>query len=245
MKSFIVWEGPSELDGKLIVLIATSGGSIKNRKTGGMVQTYILRSDMPPNEALRAGEDASICGDCKHRSGSCYVRVEQGPLVVWKAYKRGSYPKATLEQSAQALSGLKVRLGTYGDPAALPPDLIPALLANAKAWTGYTHQWHRPMARHLARYCMASCDTLAEHAHATAQGWRCFTVVPKDYKGHIPGKSFLCPASKEAGEKIQCHDCTACDGTSSGRTASVYIPVHGVSHKQRQFELITIGHTTH
>jgi len=77
MRSFIIWEGPSELDGKPIVLIATSGGSIKNRKTGGMVQTYILRSDMPPNEALpRNGHTFTVK---MHRSGQT-IRVSEGNI---------------------------------------------------------------------------------------------------------------------------------------------------------------------
>ena len=87
---FVIYEGQSLLDGAPIVAIALTGSS--NPKTGDMVQTYILRQDVRPAEALRTGQDASICGDCKHRpllGGACYVVVAQGPTVVWKGYKAG------------------------------------------------------------------------------------------------------------------------------------------------------------
>ena len=56
----IIYEGPSVIDGKPIVAIATYSG--RNRKTGAMVQTYILRADLNPLDASKTGEDASICG---------------------------------------------------------------------------------------------------------------------------------------------------------------------------------------
>lgn len=62
---FVIYEGPSVLDGAPIVAIAVTASD--NRKTGNMVQTYILRRDVHPSEALRTGDDASIRGDCKHR----------------------------------------------------------------------------------------------------------------------------------------------------------------------------------
>ena len=48
-KGFILYEGASMLDGAPIVVIATMKTS--NRKTGDMVQTWILRSDVNPVEA--------------------------------------------------------------------------------------------------------------------------------------------------------------------------------------------------
>jgi len=65
MKSGIIYKGPSLLDGKPIVVIATF--SNRNTKTGAVVQTYILRSDINPLEASKTGEDFSICGDCTMR----------------------------------------------------------------------------------------------------------------------------------------------------------------------------------
>ena len=65
-KSYVIYDGPSQIDGKPIVAIAQVGTG--NRKTGkGMVQTWILRSDIDPISASRTGEDSSICGDCPHK----------------------------------------------------------------------------------------------------------------------------------------------------------------------------------
>ena len=64
-KSYVIYDGPSEIDGKPIVAIAQV--KTGNRKTGDMVQTWILRSDVDPITASRTGEDVSICGDCPHK----------------------------------------------------------------------------------------------------------------------------------------------------------------------------------
>lgn len=242
-KGFIAWTGKSELDGQPIALVVVRGSH--NRKTGGVIQTYILRSDVSPTAALKSGADVSICGDCKHRPtvsgglGSCYVRVENGPLIVFKTMQRGKYPTLTLAEGAKQLAGDKVRLGAYGDPAAIPSHVWIELLAGASDWTGYTHQWKQ--ADHLKRFCMASCDTETEYNQARANGWRCFYVVPKGFSDKVQG-AFLCPASEEGGKKLTCSQCMACNGTHAGRQASVFIPVHGVAFKQTRFNnLITIG----
>ena len=72
MPGFVFFDGASLIDGAPIVGIAVL--SSVNRKTGNMVQTYILRADQAPLDAIRAGDDESICGDCVHRpalGGSC------------------------------------------------------------------------------------------------------------------------------------------------------------------------------
>lgn len=43
LHGFIAYQGPSQLDGKPVVLIVTRAGRRSNRKTGALVQTYILR----------------------------------------------------------------------------------------------------------------------------------------------------------------------------------------------------------
>ena len=62
MKSAIIYNGPSLLDGKPIVVIATF--SNRNKKTGAVVQTYILCRDISPLEASKTGADFTICGNC-------------------------------------------------------------------------------------------------------------------------------------------------------------------------------------
>lgn len=67
MRGFVVYDGPSAIDGERIVVIVCALERSRNAKTGHMVQTYILRADMHPIEAVRTGADVSICGGCKHR----------------------------------------------------------------------------------------------------------------------------------------------------------------------------------
>lgn len=245
----ILWQGPSQIDGKPIVLIGIKPKKGKaNKKTGGMIQTYILRGDIAPLSALKTGDDVSICGDCKHRPanlGTCYVAVFQGPTMVWNKYQKNGYSTLSLKQGAEWLRDGLVRLGAYGDPAAVPFEVWHSLLRYTATWTGYTHQWHLEQFQEFSEYCMASCDTLEELKQAQDKGWRTFTITQKDLATVDPmvkSKAFLCPASEEAGKKIQCESCLACSGTGGSNTASVYIPVHGLEFKQKKFNnLITIG----
>ena len=71
-KTVCAWKGLSPIDGAPIVLLITGLSPIKseqsiNRKTGPMIQTYILRQDMAPIVAVMSGMDRSICGDCPLR----------------------------------------------------------------------------------------------------------------------------------------------------------------------------------
>jgi len=71
-KTIEAWRGPSPIDGAPIVMIMTGLSRLaseqsKNRKTGPMVQTHIVRQDMAPVVAMMGGHDKSICGDCPLR----------------------------------------------------------------------------------------------------------------------------------------------------------------------------------
>jgi hypothetical protein len=231
-KNGIVYEGPSLIDGKPIVAIALYSDA--NRKTGGMLQTYILRADVDPRDASKTGEDESICGNCPLRGETttdpnrkiaknrrCYVVIGQGPLIAWRAYNRGVYPDArTHDACAELGRGRMVRLGTYGDPAAVPSYVWDSLLADCRGWTAYTH--HKPAMPHLA---MQSADTLQEaKAHWNA-GRRTFRTV-ESVDDIVPGKEILCPASKEAGARTTCQACGLCAGTSTKTEKSIAIPFH-------------------
>jgi hypothetical protein len=232
----ILWRGPSELDGAPIVLIATglANGS-NNAKTGDLVQTWILREDVSPTDAVNTGADASICGSCPHRGmiengknvgRSCYVTVFQAPLNVWKSYHRGIYPQATPE----TLVGRKVRLGAYGDPAAVPASVWAELLAQSLSGTGYTHQW-RTSDRAFAQWLMASCDDQKDALDAARMGYRTFRVTALDSRQDRMKGEVICPASEEAGKKTQCAACLACGGLGSKAKANIVITVHGSAAK--------------
>jgi len=51
----------------IIVLLSGLKTPSRNVKTGPMLQTIIIRSDMHPAEALKTGQDEAICGHCIHR----------------------------------------------------------------------------------------------------------------------------------------------------------------------------------
>lgn len=233
----IIWQGESLLDGSPIVVIAIGFDTASsNRKTGDMIQTYIIRQDISPTDAVQSGADFSICGNCVHRGTvtrdkgktrnvgrTCYVNLGQGPLGVYRAFVRGSYP----EWDGQGVTGRIVRLGTYGDPAAVPVHVWTSLLEGAAGFTGYTHQWRDPRFASLRQYCMASADSPEEAAVAQGKGWRTFRVSLDQSRDPRRSGEALCPASAEAGKKLTCATCLACNGTATARRGSIYIPAHG------------------
>lgn len=230
MDKGIIYRGPSQLDGSPIVVIATATKS--NAKTGAVLQTYILRADMHPLEASKSGADAAICGNCPLRgevtqdparktakNRGCYVNLGQGPSSVYRAMLRGFYPDATQDPAAIG-RGKIVRVGTYGDPAAVPDAVWDSLLSGASAWTAYTHQaaWRPDVA-------MQSADTLAIARDHWSQGRRTFRVVGKTED--LQASEILCPASKEAGYRTTCAACKLCAGTSTKSAKSIAIVAHG------------------
>lgn len=239
----ILWEGASAIDGAPIMLVATGlKASSRNAKTGSLIQTWVLRADMNPVEATKTGDDVSICGDCPHRGDikdganvgrSCYVTVFQAPRNIWQTAQRGKYARFTLDEGRAAFAARNVRLGAYGDPAAVPFEVWESLLTDAARGTGYTHQWETCDSR-FSRYCMASADSALQGELARAMGYRTFRVGTKA-ESIVKGE-FLCPASKEAGVKTNCAACLACGGLSSPNKASVFIPAHGAAGKVNAFE---------
>lgn len=234
---FIFYRGPSQIDGNPIIAIATGIKSKStNAKTGGMVQTYILRADMPPQAAIDSGADVSICGDCPHRNGpdgrTCYVTIFHGPRAVYSAFTRGLYPEVGPGQIKTACARRGIRFGTYGDPAAVPLKAWQPLVETAAYWTGYTHQW-KTADPEYARFCMASVDSESERAAAVAQGWRTFRIRAAG-QPTLP-REVNCPASKEMGKILQCHECRACNGTATGRRGTIVIAVHGTGANRKAF----------
>jgi hypothetical protein len=250
--SIVVYDGPSRIDGKPIVVILTGlADSSENSKTGNLVQSFIIRADVDPTDALKTGDDASVCGLCPHRpliarmleragvpTAPCYVNVGHSVLAVWGAYRRGSYPKASsIDQVAQLLKGRKLRLGTYGDPAAAPVALWQLLVSLAADHVGYTHQWQAVGfdAAAWSPLVMASADNESEALQAQKMGMRYFRVsIGVDRKP----LEVSCPASAEGGRKAQCSDCMLCAGTSK-QARSIVIADHGPGHQKRIIHLLT------
>lgn len=224
-----LWEGPSLLDGAPVMVLLTGlAKSSKNTKTGDMLQTWILRTDIPPHVAVKTGQDASVCGNCPLRpvlfkrgdvsDRKCYVKVFQAPLSTWKANKDA--PVVSPEVARALVGDRVVRRGSYGDPAAIPAHVWDNL--SASPGTGYTHQWRDV---DLSARVMASVHTLAEREDARGRGYRTFRVV-SDVSSLDRGE-ILCPASKEAGARVQCADCNLCNGSRPGdRRKDIAIVAH-------------------
>lgn len=235
--SSVIYRGPSLIDGKPIVAVAVI--SARNTKTGAMLQTYILRADIDPRVASKSGEDYSICGACPHRGiatndpdkvlaekRTCYVVIGQGPVIVYKALCRDYYPTVQGHDAIAAIGkGRMVRLGTYGDPAAVPSYIWDSLISEAEGHTAYSHQSGMAGADYRADMFMQSADTLADAETAWSQGRRTFRVV-SDVADIVKGKEILCPASEEAGKKTTCFACGLCGG-SRVKAKSIAIPAHG------------------
>jgi hypothetical protein len=208
------------------VIIATGFESPSdNRKTGDMIQVWILVKSVSPTEAIKSGLDRLICGSCVHRGHeengrfgvdrSCYVNPGQAPQGIWKAWKAGRYSPL---RSLECFVGRKVRFGAYGDPTHIPLSLALAIAGVASGHTGYTHQWRKPSLQPWRSLLMASVDSVAELVIARSMGWSTFRVGSEASVGES-----LC-ASERVG--TPCMDCLLCAGARNG-LESVHIPPHG------------------
>jgi hypothetical protein len=223
MENGVFYRGPSLIDGAPIVGVAIY--SDRNGKTGRVLQTYIIRADMNPLEASKTGADVSICGTCplrgtptadparKQAAGRrCYVNLGQGPLSVFRALERGRYPDV---DPAAIGAGRMVRVGTYGDPAAIPGEVWDAMLSQATTWTAYTHQ--KPWRPDIAMQSADDYHEAALHWHAGRRTFRVITGLDDLDHNH----EILCPASKEAGRRVQCAACKLCKGSARGKSIAI------------------------
>ena len=226
---YVVYEGKSMINGDDIVGILTTKKS-DNEKTGDMPQLWILPKNVNPNEATKTGEDSSVCGECPHRhhlGGGCYVTVFQAPLSIWKAYQRGNYPKTNGWKNE--VIGRRVRLGAYGDPFAIPQDILNSITdASLIGNTSYTHQWKEDSS--LKEISMASVDSLEEKQQAIENGWRTFRVMEENPSGEylLDDDEIICPNVTKA---INCADCGLCSGNKI-QAKNIAIPVHGSKKKR-------------
>lgn len=220
---YLLYKGPSMLDGGPIICLMTGVDRPSlNRKTGPMTQTYIIREDMHPQEARITGQDKSICGLCPHRNGACYVNLGRDPAAVYQRYLRDNYRAKNLKALGY---NRKIRLGAYGDAAAVPITVWDDLLTSADGWTGYTHS---PFAAPgLKRYCQASADTPEQAALYQSLGWRTFRI--KNKGDPVAKNETLCPYPKSG---MQCIQCMKCNGSQS----NIVTDVHGVKYKQTKFK---------
>lgn len=227
--SYVSYKGPSMIDGApIIALITGIDRPSANQKTGIMLHQWILRDDMSPLEASKAGHDVSICGDCVFRAKdgkerSCYVTLMHAPQNLYRSKEQA---QPLLHKHVR---GEIIRLGAYGDPASIPFDITEDLVKHARGVLGFTHQW-RTCDQRLQHYCMASCETEADRELAKSMGWRTFRVKTPEMP-RLAGER-PCPSSEEAGDNgVTCSKCMQCNGTHTGHTRDFVINVHGTGRK--------------
>ena len=221
VKGFVVFEGLSRFDKKSIVGIVTL--ETTNAKTGNMAQLWILRSDIAPHDAVKTGDDMSICGGCVHRhntGGSCYVLPFQGPLSVYRSYQKGNYPTLSLDDQRSLLTSKGLRFGAYGDPAMLPIDVIAQLHSMASFTTGYTHQWKNKRLQDTLEFVQASVDNVQEYHEVK-------TIRPQSKSFRVvKHQTDLMPDEIEClsdSQGLSCADCRLCNGNRK----DIAIMVHG------------------
>jgi len=195
-----------------------------NPKTGDMIQTWILRSDENPVESSKLGLDKSICGNCplrRHHGGACYVNLGQAPLSIYRAYKRGAYPKYDEAKHAELFFSRKLRLGAYGDPAAVPYEVFKPLVDLSLMHTGYTHQVrHKNFDIRYLNICMVSADTPKQAERMQSLGARTFRVAIAN--DNLAENEIECLSDSKG---ISCADCGLCNGKSN--QPNIAITVHG------------------
>lgn len=231
--SVVVYRGPSMIDPNQGIILVLSGlNESANGKTGALIQSYIISENCDPVTAIRNGSNLAVCGDCPQNpalGGGCYVNEGQAPLSLYRGIERGNIPYLPLSAIAHLLRGRQFRIGSYGDPAAVPVSVWEQILdATESNHNGYTHQWRKRQYQALRTFCMASVETAQEAIEAQAMGWRTFRVRNNSYE--LLPTEIVCPASLEGGYRRQCADCMACDGNpEQGNRRSVAIIVHGNS----------------
>ena len=198
------------------VVVTATGGRRRsvNKKTGNMIQIQAAPTAVDPVTAGNSGHQKLVCFDCPIQA-LCYVNKGHAPLAVWQA-TQGAEPISPAAWDGWA-GDKPVRLGSWGDPAAMPVDVLQTVTGGR--WTGYTHQWRkRP---DLVELCMASVETLEQREEATALGWRTFRPI---LEGQAPDTGeILCPYVSHG---VQCADCMLCNGRRS-QAKDIVVPIHG------------------
>jgi len=221
----IVWEGASLINGAPILVLLT--GTVRpssNRKTGWMLQTWIIPKECHPTEAIQTGQDESVCGSCVLRGNLgknriCYVN-QMSLGQIYKAYKAGQY---TPLHTTHRLSGRDLRIASYGEATALPFKVWQNLICYSRIHTGYTHRWRECDSQWLG-HLQASVESVQDKLEANSKGWFTFRIKRSD-EPKEPDE-VICPASLNPGV-VTCQDCGLCNG----KQRNITVDVHGIGSR--------------
>ena len=155
-----------------------------NKKTGDMIQTWILYDGIEPHKAFKIKEyGETVCGNCPHagyNNNSCYVKWFHAPLNVYKAYKNNRYDY--FDGNYEIFRDKSIRFGSCGDPTLIPIDIVKKIIEVSKNHTGYTHQWINKFALPYKGLFQASVDSFDEYLKANSLGFKCFYVKHESVK---------------------------------------------------------------
>lgn len=235
MSNKVIWFDGSN------VFVARKGKTTNNKISDGtaLVQTYTFSYEQWHLATTSKGFgikaffalDKSNCLDCPfslgNGNGGCYTHKFQqytGFLSLLRSIKSedlSPFNDLKFKQLLKMSTGSYVRFGTYGEPSLIAPNVIAAIVAVAKTWTGYTHQWQKPWAKEHGKYFMASVHNQAEANEAQDKAYRSFIASQDNSENAVS-----CPASKEAGYKSNCAKCALCSGTLGKGTKDIKILEH-------------------
>ena len=68
----------------------------------------------------------------RNRQRACYVQIRNAPYGVYMAFKRGIYPDCSVRIDAGLFRGRKLRMGSYGEPVAIPYSVWKLLVSRAQ-----------------------------------------------------------------------------------------------------------------
>ena len=209
--------------GREVLLIAKNKA---NKKTGHMVQLAILDPSINPEKIDKTVENGQGCDNRCSAFEGCYVQAFKFHVSsftrILDDYNSGILPKMSHDEFCKLLQvlGLQVRFGEFGDPAAIPENIIDDIASSCNGWTGYTHYWQVEEFQSLKRYFMASVESKLDYDIAKYLGWNCFYV-----NGQSDKALRIVPCLFDVLGK-QCDKCMLCNGTS-GKQVDIVIEAHG------------------
>jgi len=219
-----IWE-----NGSIFAALTGLTSQSKNKKTGDMLGISILPIEEKPSDSIKHKDDGPQCGTCALAAStpgpwSCYVN----PIAlnaVWTATIKQKVSK--LVEKFLELTPTPIRLGTYGDPALLPLELLKKLVSGRK-YTGYTHQW-KTCSPEYSQYLMASIDHSNNKADAIKKGYRTYRILSE--LDTLDEDEIMCPHDSTG---VQCCDCRLCSGNGV-KAKNIAVRVSGPKNKVSQY----------
>ena len=118
----------------------------------------------------------------------------------------------------------------YGDPAAVPFEVMDSIAKMGISWTGYTHQiTHKQFDKRYIDLCQVSADSPKQAIKYQSMGARTFRVAMEG--DALANNEIECLADSKG---IQCIDCMLCDGS----TKNIALTVHGARKSKFKTNLI-------